>query len=475
MSESPPADPVVVVVGIGDDGWAGLSQAARRELRAAEVLMGSARQLRLVPESGVERAAGNGGEPGAGHGAGRGVEPVAGHGGEPGTAPGGEHGAEFGGEPGVGQGAEPGVGSGVERVVWPSPLLPALPSLLASRRGRRVCVLASGDPMFHGIGTTLVRLLGAGRVRVLPHPSSVSLACARLGWAADRVEVVSLVTRPVEVLHPVVHEGRRVLVLSADGRTPARVAALLAARGYGASTVTVMERLGGAGERVVSGRADTWSPPVTRDLNVVAVECRADAGTVALPRLPGLPDEAFEHDGQLTKSEVRAVTLSRLAPVPGELLWDVGAGAGSIGIEWMRAHPDNRAVAVESRPDRAAVVARNAAALGVPGLDVVTGVAPAALAGLETPDAVFVGGGVTVAGMVEACWEALRPGGRLVANAVTVESEAVLARWHGRLGGDMVRLAVSRTSPVGGFTGWRPMMPVTIWTALKAPVLEEKR
>ncbi|MGS2642237.1 precorrin-6y C5,15-methyltransferase (decarboxylating) subunit CbiE [Streptosporangium sp. LJ11] len=412
-------DPVVTVVGIGDDGWAGLSEAARRELRAAEVLMGGARQLGLVPETGAE--------------------------------------------------------PGAERVVWPSPLLPALPALIASHRGRRVCVLASGDPMFHGIGTTLVRLLGADRVRVLPHPSSVSLACARLGWAADRVEVVSLVARPAEVLHPVVHDGRRVLVLSADGRTPARVAGLLAARGYGASPMTVLERLGGAGERAVSGTAATWSLPATHDLNVVAVECRADAGTVPLPRLPGLPDEAFEHDGQLTKSEVRAVTLSRLAPVPGQLLWDVGAGAGSIGIEWMRAHPDNRAVAVESHPGRAAAVARNAAALGVPGLGVVTGAAPAALAGLEPPDAVFVGGGVTVPGMVETCWEALRPGGRLVANAVTVESEAVLAHWHGRLGGGMVRLAVSRAAPVGGFTGWRPMMPVTIWTAVKPPVPEEKR
>ncbi|WP_440105003.1 precorrin-6y C5,15-methyltransferase (decarboxylating) subunit CbiE [Streptosporangium sp. H16] len=419
------SDPVVTVVGIGDDGWAGLSEAARRELRAAEVLMGGARQLGLVPEADAE--------PGAG------IEP------------------------------------GAERVVWPSPLLPALPALIASHRGRRVCVLASGDPMFHGIGTTLVRLLGADRVRVLPHPSSVSLACARLGWAADRVEVVSLVARPAEVLHPVVHDGRRVLVLSADGRTPARVAGLLNARGYGASPMTVLERLGGAGERAVSGTAASWSLPATHDLNVVAVECRADAGTVPLPRLPGLPDEAFEHDGQLTKSEVRAVTLSRLAPVPGQLLWDVGAGAGSIGIEWMRAHPDNRAVAVESHPGRAAAVARNAAALGVPGLDVVTGAAPAALAGLEPPDAVFVGGGVTVPGMVEACWEALRPGGRLVANAVTVESEAVLARWHGRLGGGMVRLAVSRAAPVGGFTGWRPMMPVTIWTAVKPPVPEEKR
>ncbi|MFC7642034.1 precorrin-6y C5,15-methyltransferase (decarboxylating) subunit CbiE [Streptosporangium lutulentum] len=354
-----------------------------------------------------------------------------------------------------------------ERVAWPSPLLPALPALIASHRGRRVCVLASGDPMFHGIGTTLVRLLGADRVRVLPHPSAVSLACARLGWAADRVEVVSLVARPVESLHTAIHAGRRVLVLSADGRTPARVAELLTARGYGGSPMTVLERLGGAEERVISGTAGHWSPPVTHDLNVVAVECRADAGAVPLPCVPGLPDEAFEHDGQLTKSEVRAVTLSRLAPAPGELLWDVGAGAGSIGIEWMRAHPSNRAVAVENHPERAARIARNASTLGVPGLKVVTGAAPAALAGLEEPDAVFIGGGATAAGMVDVCWEALRPGGRLVANAVTVESETVLASRYGELGGDLVRLAVGRAAPVGGFTGWRSMMPVTIWTVVK--------
>ncbi|GAA3040643.1 precorrin-6y C5,15-methyltransferase (decarboxylating) subunit CbiE [Streptosporangium longisporum] len=403
-----PATGPVTVVGIGADGWAGLPEAARRELHAAEVLMGGARQLALVPESGAER------------------------------------------------------------VTWPSPLLPALPGLIASHRGRRICVLASGDPMFHGIGTTLVRLLGADRVRVLPHPSSASLACARLGWALDRVEVVSLVARPAEVLHPAVHDGLRVLVLGADGRTPATVAALLVARGYGASSVTVLERLGAAEERVVTGTAAGWSLPAAHDLNVVAVECRADTGTVALPRLPGLPDEAFEHDGQLTKREVRAVTLSRLAPAPGELLWDVGAGAGSIGVEWMRAHPDNRAVAVESHPGRAAAIARNAAALGVPGLEVVTGAAPAALAGLERPDAVFIGGGVTLPGVVEACWEALRPGGRLVANAVTVESEAVLASRHGELGGELVRLAVSRAAPVGGFTGWRPMMPVTIWTCSRS-------
>ncbi|GHE44763.1 precorrin-6Y C(5,15)-methyltransferase [decarboxylating] [Streptosporangium violaceochromogenes] len=397
----------VTVVGVGADGWPGLSEAARRALGDAEVLMGSARQLALVSE------------------------PAA------------------------------------ERVAWPSPMLPALPGLLAAHRGRRVCVLASGDPMFHGIGTTLVRLLGAGAVRVLPHPSSVSLACARLGWAADQVEVISLVTRPVETLHPAVHHGRRVLILAADGHTPARVAALLTARGYGGSPMTVLERLGGPRERVLSGTAAHWSPPVAADLNVVAVECRAAPDAVALPRVPGLPDEAFEHDGQLTKSEVRAVTLSRLAPAPGRLLWDVGAGAGSVAVEWMRAHPANRAVAVEARPERAARITRNASALGVPGLAVVTGTAPKALAGLERPDAVFVGGGVTVPGVLEVCWEALPPGGRLVANAVTAESEAVLTRRRAELGGELVRLAVCRAAPVGGFTGWRPMMPVTIWTAVR--------
>ncbi|GGT01535.1 precorrin-6Y C(5,15)-methyltransferase [decarboxylating] [Planobispora rosea] len=406
MSDLRPAD-AVAVVGIGADGWSGLSQTARRELHAAEVLMGSARQLALVPE------------------------PTA------------------------------------ERVVWPSPLLPELPGLLEAHRGRRICVLASGDPMFHGIGTTLVRLLGPGRVRVLPHPSSVSLACARLGWAVDQVEVVSLVTRPVEALNSVIHEGRRVLVLGADGTSAARVAVLLAARGYGGSPITVLERLGGPEERVITGVAGGWDLPATQDLNIVAVECRADPGTVPLPCVPGLPDAAFEHDGQLTKAEVRAVTLARLAPVPGELLWDVGAGAGSVAVEWMRGHRANRAVAVERDPDRAARAARNAAGLGVPELSVVNGPAPAALAGLPRPDAVFVGGGVTAPGVVEACWEALRPGGRLVANAVTVESEAVLASWYGRLGGDLVRLAVSRASPVGGFTGWRPLMPVTIWSVVK--------
>ncbi|GGQ30899.1 precorrin-6Y C(5,15)-methyltransferase [decarboxylating] [Streptosporangium pseudovulgare] len=385
---------VITVVGIGADGWDGLVPASRRAVEAAGVVVGSARQLALVPETGAER------------------------------------------------------------VPLPSPLLPNLPGLLDSLPDRAVCVLASGDPMFHGIGSTLVRLVGAERVRVLPHVSSVSLACARLGWPVENVEVVSLVGRPPAALRAALQPGRRVLVL---GGSAGVVGDTLDEAGYGPSRVVVLSDLG----------APTEAVGVESGLQVIAIDCVAAPGSRPFARVPGLPDDAFEHDGQLTKREVRAVSLSRLAPFPGELLWDVGAGAGSIAIEWMRAHPSCRAVAVESRPERAARVRRNAGALGVPALRVVEGGAPAALDGLPRPDAVFVGGGVTVPGLVEACWAALPPGGRLVANAVTLESEAVVAGWYGRLGGDLVRLAVQRASPVGGFTGWRAAMPVTVWSVRK--------
>jgi precorrin-6Y C5,15-methyltransferase (decarboxylating) len=297
----------------------------------------------------------------------------------------------------------------------------------------------------------------------------VSLACARLGWGIDGVEVLSVVGRPLAAVHPAVQPGRRLVVLSQDAASPAALAALLVARGYGGSPMTMLADLGGPAECQVAATAFAWPRvPVGSDLNVVAVECWPDPGARHLPRTPGLPDDAYEHDGQITKAEVRALTLCRLGPAPGELLWDVGAGSGSIGIEWMRTHSSCRAVAVEPRADRADRVARNAEALGVPGLRVVLGRAPEALAGLPPrPAAVFVGGGLTVPGVLDGCWDALAPGGRLVANAVTVESEGLLATWHARLGGDLVRLSVSRASPVGGFTGWRPMMPVTQWCVTK--------
>jgi len=414
VSTGPSESLILSVVGVGADGWPGLPERSRAALLAAEVVLGSRRQLDLLPPEVT-----------------------------------------------------------AERVPWPTgtgAFAAAVDAIVARHGHRRLAAVASGDPSFHGLGTTLVRLLGAGRVELLPHPSSASLACARLGWPLDATEVVSAVGRPVALLLAAVQPGRRLLVLSADAATPAAVAALLTGQGYGESRLTVLQRLGAADERLTVATAASWHERVD-PLNVVAVECVAAPGTPLLPPVPGLPDEAFEHDGQLTKREVRAVTLARLAPVPGQLLWDVGAGAGSVAIEWCRAHPSCRAVAVEHEPARADRIARNAAALGVPLVEVVREPAPQALKGLpdrlSEPDAVFVGGGTTVPGVLEACWGALRPGGRLVVNAVTVESEAAVLRWHGEVGGDLTRVAVDRARPVGGFTGWRPLMPVTQWAVTK--------
>ncbi|MFE7623391.1 precorrin-6y C5,15-methyltransferase (decarboxylating) subunit CbiE, partial [Streptomyces sp. NPDC057509] len=404
----PPLPPAVTVVGIGADGWAGLSGAARAELEAAQVLIGAGRQLDLLPP----RCAGR-------------------------------------------------------RVPWPSPLRPAVPGLLAAHAGSRTAVLASGDPMFYGIGRALTEVLGAGRLRVLPHPSSVSYAGARVGWPLEDTEVVTLVGRPAARLAAALHEGRRLLVLSAGATTPAEVAALLCDRGFGPSPMRVLEQLGGEDEACVQGTAQTWSHPAGDPLNVIAVECRRAPGAPRLGAVPGLPDEAYAHDGQLTKRHVRAATLGVLAPAPGELLWDIGGGSGSIAIEWMRTHPSCRAVTVERDPERAARIADNADRLGVPGLRVVTGRAPDCLAGLPAPDAVFIGGGLTAPGLLDTCLRALPPGGRLVANTVTLESEAVLAAQHREHGGDLVRLAVAHAVPVGTFTGWRQAMPVTQWSVRK--------
>ncbi|MCC8482702.1 precorrin-6y C5,15-methyltransferase (decarboxylating) subunit CbiE [Streptomyces globisporus] len=406
-SPAPPPYPVAVV-GIGADGWAGLSGTAREALRGAEVLIGGARQLDLLPP-------------------------------------------ECGGA----------------RVAWPSPLRPAVPRLLAEHGERRIAVLASGDPMFYGIGRALAEELGPEGLRVLPHPSSVSYACARLGWPLEDTEVVTLVGRPAARLAASLYEGRRLLVLSADAGTPATVAALLTDRGFGPSRVRVLEQLGGEDEAHVEGVAEAWAHEPGDRLNVVAIECRASAEALRLGTVPGLPDAAYEHDGQLTKRHIRAATLGTLAPAPGELLWDVGGGSGSIAIEWLRAHRSCRAVSVERDPLRAERITRNAERLGVPGLRVVTGPAPSALAGLGTPDAVFIGGGLTAPGLLDACWEALRPGGRLVANTVTLESEALLAERHKAHGGELVRLSVAHAVPVGGFTGWRQAMPVTQWSVAK--------
>ena len=399
---------VVTLVGIGADGWSGLASSATTLIGEAAVVVGGQRQLELLPDT------------------------VA-----------------------------------AERVSWPSPLRPAVAELVERHRPRGMVVLASGDPMCFGIGRALVEEVGPQSLRVLPHPSSISLACARLGWAVEDTDVVSLVGRPLASMTTSLHDGRRIVVLSSDADTPAVVAKLLTDKGFGDSTMTVLDQLGGPGEARRSGVAATWGAAPGDPLNVVAVECILGPFATRLGLAPGLADAAYEDDGQLTKREVRAVTISSLAPSPGELLWDIGGGAGSIAIEWMRSHRSCRAIAVESDSKRAARIGRNAEALGVPGLRTVNGRAPAALADLPAPDAVFIGGGLTAEGMLDTAWAALRPDGRLVANAVTLESEALLARWYALIGGELTRIATSRAKAVGSFTGWQPAMPVTQWSVTK--------
>jgi precorrin-6Y C5,15-methyltransferase (decarboxylating) len=393
-----------IVVGIGADGMSGLSESARCELRAATVIYGSPRQLDLLDDTV--------------------------------TAP---------------------------RHPWPTPMMPALEALPVDED---IHVVASGDPLLHGIGGTLIRIHGADRVRVLPHVSSVTLACARMGWSAQDVEIISLVTAPV---HTAVRRGGRAVVLARGSSTPAELAAVLAETGRGASEFTVLEQLGGAGERIRSGPAEAWAaapPPDIDDLNVIAVDFLPDE------RVGGvLPDDLLHHDGQITKPTVRAVTLAALAPRPGELLWDVGSGSGSIAVEWCRSGSGCRAVAFETRPARRDRIIANAIAFGAD-IDV-RGEAQEGFEGAAQPDAIFIGGGLTGPGLVDACLAQLPAGGRLVANAVTAESEALLVQWHTRLGGELRRFQHYQGEPLGGFTGWRPQMPITQWQLTVVAVTQQ--
>jgi precorrin-6Y C5,15-methyltransferase (decarboxylating) len=347
-----------------------------------------------------------------------------------------------------------------EARAWPSPFDV---SAVLALRGRPVCVLASGDPFLHGVGATLARAVPAEEIRAVPAPSAFSLAAARLGWALQDTVTLSLHARPLDLVRPHLQPGARLLVHTPGAEGPAALAALLSAAGFPDSRLVVMEALGGPRERVREATAGTSATADADPLNTVAIEVVAGPGARVIPRAAGLADALFEHDGQLTKREIRAVTLSSLAPKRGERLWDVGAGSGSVAIEWMLADPSLAAIAVEARPDRAARIRVNAAALGVPGLAVVEGEAPGALAGLPAPDAVFVGGGAADPGVLDAAVAALGPGGRLVVNAVTLETEAILAARHAALGGDLVRVCVARAAPVGGMTAWRPALPVTQW------------
>ncbi len=353
-----------------------------------------------------------------------------------------------------------------EARAWPSPFSRGIDEVLALR-GRQVCVLASGDPFHYGVGSVLAGHVASEETLVVPAPSAFSLAAARLGWALPDIALLSVHGRALDRIRAVLHPGARVLALTSDSKGPKALARLLAETGFGESKLTVLEALGGARERIRGTTAAGFDLGGVSDLNTVAIEVVAAPGARIIAYTPGLANALFEHDGQITKREVRAVTLAALAPLKSELLWDVGAASGSVAIEWMLADPSLRAIAIEARADRAARILRNAAAFGVPGLQVVEGRAPEALAGLATPDAVFIGGGASEGGVIDAAISALRPGGRLAVNAVTLETEEELLARHAALGGALTRIEISRAEPVGRKTGWRSAMPVTQWKWVK--------
>lgn len=401
-----PAEPWLSLVGLGEDGRAGLSPEAIAALDGADFVYGGARHIALV-------------------------------------------------------GAVPG-----EAAPWPQPFRNALP-LILSRRGRKVCVLATGDPFHYGIGASLAKALPPEEMRIYPQLSAFALACNRLRWPQEECGRVSLHGRALERIIPFLQPGRRVLALSWDGTTPAKLAELMSARGFGASRLIVMEALGGPRERLRETRADAYDLGTVDPLNLIALDLVAAADARVLPLACGLEDDWFEHDGQITKADIRAITLSGLRPRAGELLWDVGAGSGSIGLEWCLRSPGNQAIAFEEKPERAARIARNASALGALRVQVVTGMAPESLAERPAPDAVFIGGGITVSGVFETAWAALKPGGRLVANVVTLEGEARLAGLYAAHGGSLRRLGISHLDPVGSMHGWRAALPVTQWRVVK--------
>ncbi|WP_047458567.1 bifunctional cobalt-precorrin-7 (C(5))-methyltransferase/cobalt-precorrin-6B (C(15))-methyltransferase [Rhizobium rhizogenes] len=407
MSEIPSVQRWLTLIGIGEDGPAGLGDEAKRLIASTPVVFGGARHIDLM-------------------------RPLI---------------------------------KG-EAHAWLSPFENSIEAVLA-RRGMLTVILASGDPFFYGVGATLSRHIPISEMTVLPAPSSFSLAASRLGWPLQGVTTLSLHGRPIDLVRPHLHPDRKILALTSDGQGPADLARLLQENGFGQSMLTVLEALGGPNERVSTQIASDFALSSINDLNVCGIDVVAGEDARILPLAAGLDDHLFEHDGQITKREIRAMTLSALAPRRGELLWDIGAGSGSIAIEWMLADPSMRAIAIESSGDRAARIRDNAANFGVPGLTVVEGQVPHALADLPTPDAIFIGGGGSDAGVMDVAIGGLKKGGRLVANAVTTEMEAILLAEHARRGGSLIRIDIARAAAIGSMTGWRPAMPVTQWSWVK--------
>jgi len=407
------------VIGIGEDGWDDLSADARDLLYESEIVLGGERHLKMLPK-------------------------------------------DWEGE----------------RIVWSSPIREAVSKIVSwrpedSASVQKVAIMASGDPLCYGIAAKLLRHLPIEEIWIKPALTTFSLMCSRIGWSLPDVETLTIHGRPVEMLHPFVQPGAKLLVLSKGEESPEQAAKLLCARGFGKSIITVLEHLGGRKERQFSGQADSWNHPEGAALNAMAIECIPENNANVLSRNPGLPDEAFLHDGQLTKREIRAVALSKLMPVVDHLLWDVGAGCGSVSIEWMRTSPRCRAVAIEKSKSRLKLIEQNSQELGVPMLQIISGSAPEVLADLPAPDAVFIGGGLSSGNLLQTCWNALKPGGRLVANAVTLEGEQKLLQWQnenaGKSGasGDLTRLSISRAEKIGKFQGWKEMRSVIQLAVIK--------
>ncbi len=403
MTSNPPW---LNIIGIGEDGWEGLSEAAQNAVLDADSVIGGARHLAMIPRT-----------------------------------------------------------KNVEE--WPSPIKSYLNAVLA-RRGENICVLATGDPMFYGVGARLARLVPREEMRIFTHLSAYALICAAMGWSEPDCTLVTACGRPVEQLNAALFDNARIVFYSADETTPAEAVKLLIERGFGESQITLFENTGGPKEARHEFTPLTF--PQDREfsrLNALAIECKAAPDAAIYAKTPGLPESAYETDGQITKRDVRAAALARLSPRPGELLWDIGAGSGSIGIEWMRAAHEASAIAIEASEKRAERISTNAARLGVPKLKIVNAKAPAALAGLTPPDAIFIGGGLSQKAMLKTCWQALKPGGRLCANGVTLETETSLFAALQKYGGEMTRIEVSHAGPIGSFMGWKPARPVTIWSVTK--------
>ncbi|MBE9250201.1 precorrin-6y C5,15-methyltransferase (decarboxylating) subunit CbiE [Dolichospermum sp. LEGE 00240] len=395
------------IIGIGEDGLVGLSPIALSCLEKAKIIFGGERHLSMIPQD-----------------------------------------------------------DNREKISWKSPFSTSITDII-NYRGEAVCILASGDPLCYGVGATILKDIDISEITIIPAPSAFSLACSRLGWSLTEVETLSLCGRPVSLLQSYIYPGAKLLILSEGKNTPAVMAEILINRGYGNSRITILEKMGNINENIITDIAGNWQEKNIAPLNTIAVECIADKGIIGLSRFPGLPDSAFHHDGQLTKREVRAVTLSSLAPLPGELLWDVGAGCGSISIEWMRSDRRCRAIAIEQNSTRLNYIADNAAALGTPNLQIMAGKALEVILNLPAPNAIFIGGGVTAPEILENCWNALLPGGRMVVNIVTLEGEQRLYQWYETVGGNFTRIAIQRAEPIGKFLGWKSMSPVTQWVGIR--------